>query len=274
MPLSQHELVNDAVDYLSKHLPKAPELAIVLGSGLGGLAERIESPVYIPYKDVPHFPISTAPGHVGRFVAGKLSGHYVLAMQGRFHYYEGYDMATIALPIRVIKALGCKAVILTNAAGGVNLSFKVGDFMLITDHINLMGANPLRGSNDDTIGPRFFDMSHVYAKDLQEKAKACANALSIDLKEGVYLGFMGPSYETPAEIKAFRLLGADAVGMSTVPEVIAASHCELPVLAMSLITNMAAGINEEVLSGDDVVATAQQKGELFQQLVMTIIDSM
>ena len=183
-------------------------------------------------------------------------------------------MSTIALPIQVLKALGCKALVLTNAAGGINLDFSVGDFMLINDHINLMGNNPLRGCNDETIGPRFFDMSHVYNINYQQIARECAKKLDIDLKEGVYLGFMGPSYETPAEIKAFRLFGADAVGMSTVPEVIAADHCGLPVLAMSLITNMAAGIKEETLSGDDVVQTAQQKGEVFEQLMISIVNAM
>ena len=266
--------IQQAVDYIHSKIHFTPDLAIILGSGLGGLADKIDAPIYIPYGDVPHFPVSTAPGHAGRFVAGTLSGKKVLAMQGRFHYYEGYDMSTIALPIQVLKALGCKALVLTNAAGGINLDFSVGDFMLINDHINLMGNNPLRGSNDETIGPRFFDMSHVYNTNYQQIARECAKKLDIDLKEGVYLGFMGPSYETPAEIKAFRLFGADAVGMSTVPEVIAAAHCGLPVLAMSLITNMAAGIKEETLSGDDVVQTAQQKGEVFEQLMISIVSAM
>lgn len=272
--MNQREKIDQAVAYLKSQLPSTPDLALVLGSGLGGLAEKIQDPIVIPYSKVPNFPVSTAPGHAGQFVAGKLGNKLVLAMQGRFHYYEGYDMSTIALPVEVIKALGCKALVLTNAAGGVNLDFEVGDFMLIKDHINLMGANPLRGANDETIGPRFFDMSHVYDVTFQQVARDCAKKLNIDLKEGVYLGFMGPSYETPAEIRAFRLLGADAVGMSTVPEVIAASHCSLPVLAISLITNMAAGIKEEVLSGDDVVETAKQKGILFEQLITSIIETM
>ena len=272
--MTQREKIDTAVAYLQSKLGFTPDLAIVLGSGLGGLANKITDPIMIPYGEVPNFPISTAPGHAGQFVAGKIGDKHVLAMQGRFHYYEGYDMSTIALPIEVLKTLGCKALVLTNAAGGVNLDFKVGDFMLINDHINLMGANPLRGKNDETIGPRFFDMSHVYDKKFQQIARDCAKKLDIDLKEGVYLGFMGPSYETPAEIRAFRILGADAVGMSTVPEVIAASHCQLPVLAISLITNMAAGIKEEVLSGDDVVETAKAKGVLFERLIISIIESL
>lgn len=163
MSTNLSQAVSEAAEYLRAHLPARPDLALVLGSGLGGLADRIENPVYIPYGQIPHFPVSTAPGHAGRFVFGRLSGRMVLCMQGRFHYYEGHDMAAIALPVRVLKALGCRALVLTNAAGGVNWDFSVGDFMLITDHINFMGANPLRGENDDTIGPRFCDMTHVYA---------------------------------------------------------------------------------------------------------------
>ena len=272
--MNRKNQIQDAVEFIHSKIQFTPDLAIVLGSGLGGLADKIHEPIYIPYADVPHFPVSTAPGHAGRFVAGKLGNKKVLAMQGRFHYYEGYDMSTIALPVQVLKALGTQALVLTNAAGGINLDFTVGDFMLIKDHINLMGNNPLRGRNDETIGPRFFDMSHVYDKDFQQIARDCAKALDIDLKEGVYVGFMGPSYETPAEINAFRLLGGDAVGMSTVPEVIAAAHCGLPVLAMSLITNMAAGIKDETLSGDDVVETARQKGEVFERLVISIVNAM
>ncbi|MGN0974977.1 MAG: purine-nucleoside phosphorylase, partial [Gemmiger sp.] len=222
--------VSEAASYLRSRLPELPQIALVLGSGLGGLADRLEQPVFIPYGQVPHFPVSTAPGHAGRFAAGRLEGKPVLCMQGRFHYYEGYDMADIALPVRVLRALGCRAMILTNAAGGVNWDFSVGDFMLISDHINFMGANPLRGANDDAVGPRFCDMTQVYSAELQTLARKIAAQQGIDLREGVYLGYMGPSFETPAEIRAFRVLGADAVGMSTVPEAIAAAHCGLPVL--------------------------------------------
>ena len=216
--------VDTAVAYLRQHLPFTPDLALVLGSGLGGLADEIENAVTIPYRDVPGFPVSTALGHAGQFVAGQLGGKNVLCMQGRFHYYEGHEMSAIALPVRVFKALGCRALVLTNAAGGVNWDFNVGDFMLITDHINFMGANPLRGANDDSIGPRFCDMTQVYAPDLQSLALRVAKEQNLVLQKGVYLGYMGPSFETPAEIRAFRTLGADAVGMSTVPEAIADSH--------------------------------------------------
>lgn len=269
--MTTSETIRAAAEYLQQNLPAAPELALVLGSGLGGLADQIQNPVQIPYREVPGFPISTAPGHAGRFVAGQLAGRQVLCMQGRFHYYEGHEMSAIALPIRVIKALGCRALILTNAAGGVNWDFSVGDFMLITDHINFMGANPLRGTNDDAIGPRFCDMTHVYTPALQEKARAVAARQKITLQAGVYLGYMGPSFETPAEIRAFRTLGADAVGMSTVPEAIAASHCGLPVLGMSLITNMAAGMAGKRLDGEEVIQIANQRGPVFQQLITGIV---
>ena len=263
--------VDTAAAYLRAHLPFTPDLALVLGSGLGGLAGQIEQPAVIPYRDVPGFPLSTAPGHAGQFVAGVLGGKKVLCMQGRFHYYEGHDMSAIALPVRVFKALGCRALILTNAAGGVNWDFSVGDFMLITDHINFMGANPLRGENEEAIGPRFCDMSRVYDAGLQEIARQVAARQGLSLQEGVYLGYMGPSYETPAEIRAFRTLGADAVGMSTVPEAIAAAHCGLPVLAMSLITNMAAGMTGKRLSGEEVIEIANQRGPVFQKLVAEIV---
>lgn len=266
--------VSEAAEYLRARLPARPDLALVLGSGLGGLADRIEDPVYIPYGQIPRFPVSTAPGHAGRFVFGRLSGRMVLCMQGRFHYYEGHDMAAIALPVRVLKALGCRALVLTNAAGGVNWDFSVGDFMLITDHINFMGANPLRGENDDAIGPRFCDMTHVYTPEFQQTARQVAAQQGITLREGVYLGYMGPSFETPAEIRAFRTLGADAVGMSTVPEAIAASHCGLPVLGVSLITNMAAGMAGKRLSGDEVIEIANQRGPVFQDFIRTVVGAL
>ena len=266
--------VSEAAEYLRARLPARPDLALVLGSGLGGLADRIEAPVYIPYGQIPHFPVSTAPGHAGRFVFGRPSGRMVLCMQGRFHYYEGHDMAAIALPVRVLKALGCRALVLTNAAGGVNWDFSVGAVSLITDHINFMGSNPLRGENDDAIGPRFCDMTHVYTPEFQQTARQVAAQQGITLREGVYLGYMGPSFETPAEIRAFRTLGADAVGMSTVPEAIAASHCGLPVLGVSLITNMAAGMAGKRLSGDEVIEIANQRGPVFQDFIRTVVGAL
>lgn len=271
MPNEITRQVQAATAYLRSRLPFVPELALVLGSGLGALAEELEQAVRIPYEDIPSFPLSTAPGHAGQFVAGVLHGKKVLCMQGRFHYYEGHEMSAIALPVRVIKALGCRALVLTNAAGGVNRDFTVGDFMLITDHINFMGANPLRGANADDIGPRFCDMTHVYTPELQDTARKVAAEQGVSLQQGVYLGYMGPSFETPAEIRAFRILGADAVGMSTVPEAIAASHCGLPVLGLSLITNMAAGMAGKRLSGQDVLEIAAARGPVFRHLVAGIV---
>ena len=266
--------VSEAAEYLRARLPARPDLALVLGSGLGGLADRIEDPVYIPYGQIPHFPVSTAPGHAGRFVFGRLSGRMVLCMQGRFHYYEGHDMAAIALPVRVLKALGCRALVLTNAAGGVNWDFSVGDFMLITDHINFMGANPLRGENDDAIGPRFCDMTHVYTPEFQQTARQVAAQQGITLREGVYLGYMGPSFETPAEIRAVRALGGDAVGMSTAPEVIVAGHCGMEVLGITLLSNMAAGILDQPLTEEEVLRAGETAREKFSALIRACLRKM
>ena len=266
--------VDTAAAYLRAHLPFTPDLALVLGSGLGGLAGQIEQPAVIPYRDVPGFPQSIAPGHAGQFVAGVLGGKKVLCMQGRFHYYEGHDMSAIALPVRVFKALGCRALILTNAAGGVNWDFNVGDFMLITDHINFMGANPLRGQNDDSIGPRFCDMTHVYTPELQQVALRVAAARNLVLQKGVYLGYMGPSFETPAEIRAFRTLGADAVGMSTVPEAMVCNYLGIKVLAVSCITNMATGIQTVKHSHQRVLEIANAAGERMCRWLGEVIQKM
>lgn len=248
-----------------------PEIGLILGSGLGGLADELENPVMIDYADIPDFPKSTAPGHKGRLALGTLSGKKLVCMQGRFHYYEGWDMADIALPIRTMKRLGIRSLIVTNAAGGINPDFEAGDLMLIADHINFMGANPLRGVNDDTVGPRFPDMSHTYSEPMRASARKAAQRLGITLREGVYLACSGPSYETPAEIRAFRALGADAVGMSTVPEVITAAHCGLPVLGISLISNMAAGLSSHPLSGEEVIEMGKRKAEQLKKLVSEIL---
>ncbi len=248
-----------------------PEIGLILGSGLGGLADELENRVVIDYADIPDFPKSTAPGHKGRMALGELSGKKLICMQGRFHYYEGWDMEDIALPVRTMKRLGIRSLIVTNAAGGVNPGFEAGDLMLIADHINLMGVNPLRGANDDTVGPRFPDMSHAYPESMRALARKAAQRIGIPLREGVYLACSGPSYETPAEIRAFRTLGADAVGMSTVPEVIAAVHCGLPVLGISLISNMAAGISPNPLSGEEVIEMGKRKAEQLKKLVSEIL---
>lgn len=262
--------VMQAADALRAAIGFEPKVGVVLGSGLGGLADAVERPVYLPYAGLPGFAASTAPGHAGRFVAGELAGRPVLCMQGRLHFYEGHPMQAIAFPVRVMKAAGIENLILTNAAGGVNAGFSVGDLMLIEDHINFMGQNPLTGPNDEAIGPRFCDMSTAYTPELRALALGVAAKQGVKLQRGVYLGYMGPSYETPAEIRAFRLLGADAVGMSTVPEVIAAAHCGMRVLAVSLITNLAAGMAGK-LSGDEVIETANRKAAVLQRLITGVI---
>ncbi|MGX7204812.1 purine-nucleoside phosphorylase [Enterococcus pingfangensis] len=239
---------------------------LILGSGLGEIAEEIENPVVIPYNEIPHFPVSTVIGHAGQLVYGRLAGRNVLAMQGRFHYYEGNPMKTVTYPVRVMAALGIHSIVVTNAAGGVNENFQPGNLMLITDHINFMGTNPLIGPNDEKMGPRFPDMSTAYTKDYQEKARAVADKLAIDLQEGVYLGMSGPTYETPAEIKMARIIGADAVGMSTVPEVIVAAHSGMKVLGISCITNLAAGMQAN-LNHTEVVETTERVKEDFKKLI-------
>lgn len=234
-----------------------PDTALVLGSGLGFFAETsLELAGNLNYADLPDFPRSTAPGHAGRFVWGRLGPRKVVCMQGRFHYYEGYSLAQIALPIRLMAAAGAQTLFLTNAAGGIRRDFQAGDLMLLMDHINLLGDNPLRGPNDDRLGPRFPDMSQVYDPELRKLARRVAVQNDLLLREGVYLATSGPSFETPAEIRAFRILGADAVGMSTVPEAITARHLGMRVAAVSCITNLAAGLSQEPISHEDVEDTA------------------
>ncbi|MCL2447012.1 MAG: purine-nucleoside phosphorylase [Oscillospiraceae bacterium] len=261
----------NAVDYIKHISPEPVNIAIILGSGLGGLADKLENAVSIPYGDIPGFVSSTAPGHNGRLVIGSLGGKRVLCMQGRLHLYEGYPFSAITFPLRVFKLLGVQTLIVTNAAGGINTGYSVGDFMLITDHINLMGGNPMIGKNDDDFGLRFFDMGTAYTPALCQLALQCATALNLHLHQGVYIGVTGPSYETPAEIRAFRAWGADAVGMSTVPEVIAARHSGMDVLGLSLITNMAAGVLDEVLGHDEVMEIGQLKAKDMQRLVGEVI---
>lgn len=239
---------------------------LILGSGLGELAEEIENPVVIPYNEIPHFPVSTVVGHAGQLVYGNLAGKKVLAMQGRFHFYEGNPMETVTYPVRIMAALGVHSLFVTNAAGGVNESFQPGNLMLITDHINFMGTNPLIGPNDEEMGPRFPDMSAAYTPEYQEKAREVAHQLAIDLQAGVYMGFTGPTYETPAEIRMARTFGADAVGMSTVPEVIVAAHSGMKVLGVSCITNLAAGMQAN-LNHAEVVETTERVKEDFKRLI-------
>lgn len=244
-----------------------PKVLLILGSGLGALADAVEDPIAVPYDQVPHMKRSTAPDHAGQFVFGRLAGTDVAVMQGRLHTYEGWSYADVSFPVRVVRLLGARALLVTNAAGAVNTSFSAGDIMLITDHIKFFGASPLQGPNLDELGPRFPDMSRVYTPALQDVARQCAASLGIPLRQGVYMFFPGPQYETPAEVRAARLLGTDAVGMSTVPEAITAAHCGLDVLGFTLCTNMAAGVLDQPLSGEEVIAAGQAAGPRFSALV-------
>lgn len=270
------ERINTAAGYVAEKLGgRKPAVGIVLGSGLGKLADSISSPITIPYKDIPGFPVSTAIGHKGNFIAGELGGKFVIAMQGRFHYYEGYPMELVTLPIRVMKVLGIGCLFVSNAAGGVNFNFSVGDLMIIRDHINLL-PNPLVGKNLDEFGPRFPDMTRPYDPKLIAKAEEIAAGLGIEVKKGVYIAGTGPSYETPSEYRYFRMIGADAVGMSTIPEVIVARHSDIPVFGMSVITNEAHDdyADDYVNDGDDVVAAANAAADRMCSIFTELIASL
>jgi len=253
---------------------RRPEVGIVLGSGLGSLAEAIQNPVVIPYRFIPGFPVSTAIGHKGNYIVGTLGGKTVIAMQGRIHYYEGYGMENVVLPIRVMIRLGIQYLLVSNAAGGINFSLRLGDLMIIRDHINLL-PNPLIGPNMDTLGPRFPDMTRPYDPGLVKLAVRLAGEMGIDVRQGVYLGDTGPSYETPAEYKFYRTIGADAVGMSTVPEVIVARHAGIPVFGMSVITNEAHDNFEEdyVNDGEEVIKAARAASEKMTALFGRLIEN-
>ncbi|WP_301358511.1 purine-nucleoside phosphorylase [Enterococcus spodopteracolus] len=261
-----NEMLQETTAFIKSKGVGTIDFGMILGSGLGELAEEIEEAIVIPYDKIPFFPTSTVVGHAGQLVYGTLSGKKVLAMQGRFHFYEGHSIQTVTYPVRVMAALGAHSVVVTNACGGVNESFAPGDLMLITDHINFTGQNPLIGPNDEEMGPRFPDMSEAYTKAYREMAKAAATSLDVELKEGVYMGYSGPTYETPAEIRMSRVMGADAVGMSTVPEVIVAAHSGLKVLGISCITNLAAGMQAN-LNHEEVVETTERVKQTFKSLI-------
>ncbi|MCE5342408.1 MAG: purine-nucleoside phosphorylase [Eubacteriales bacterium] len=250
------------------------EIAVVLGSGLGDYADALENAKYIDYHDIPYFPVSTVPGHKGRWHTGTLHGKRVCMMQGRFHAYEGYDLNDVTLPVRVMQKLGVKTFVVTNAAGGVNLAFNAGDLMLITDFINLSGKNPLTGPNLDAFGPRFPDMSRAMDRDLIKQTLATAAKLGIPLQQGVYAWLNGPTFETPAEIRMTRTLGADAVGMSTVPEIIVARHGGMRVLGVSCITNMAAGVVDQPLNHEEVMEMGNRVKDTFRKLLDGVIETM
>ena len=258
-------------DYIKNNTKYCPKIAIILGSGLGDLVNFVEEKEEIKYEDIPNFPVSTVEGHAGKLVFGKINGVEALLMQGRFHFYEGYSMKEVTYPIYVMKQLGIEKLIVTNASGGINETFEPGTLMIINDFINFMGTNPLIGKNDERFGVRFPDMSEAYSLELIEKAKKVADSLKIAYKEGVYMACTGPNYETAAEIRAFKTLGADAVGMSTVPETIVANYLELKVLGISCITNMATGIQKFKHSHDRVVETAKKASENFCNLVSNIV---
>ncbi|AUO08335.1 purine nucleoside phosphorylase [Paenibacillus jamilae] len=274
MSTANQATIQEAADYIRAKSGITPEIGLILGSGLGILADLIQDGVSIPYQDIPHFPVSTVEGHEGELLLGTIEGRAVVMMKGRFHMYEGYGPQLTAFPVRVMKQLGIQSLLVTNAAGGVNTSYKAGDLMVISDHLNLTGQNPLIGPNDAALGVRFPDMSEAYSRRLREIAKQTATQQGFSLQEGVYAGLLGPNYETPAEIVMLRTLGADAVGMSTVSEVIVARHAGIEVLGFSCITNMAAGILDQPLSHGEVMETAEKVREQFLKLVLAIIPQM
>lgn len=261
----------ESAEYILNKIDFRPEIAVVLGSCLGSLAEDIRNPIIIDYKDIPYFLNTTVESHAGKLILGELSGKKVVCMSGRFHYYEGYDFEELVTPIRLFKLLGVETAILTNAAGAVNRNYKPGDIMIIEDHVKLMGASPLRGTNLEEFGPRFFDMSTIYSKKLRDIAKDSAKEIGIKIKEGIYFFWMGPQFETPAEIRVIRALGGDVVGMSTVTETITAAHCGIKVLGLSLISNMAAGVLDQPVTTQEVDKVAQNTAENFKLLLKKII---
>lgn len=260
-----------AKEFISSKTTHKPTIGLILGSGLGSLAEEITESIIIPYRDIPYFAKSDAIGHANELVIGKLNEKVVVAMKGRFHYYEGYSLDDVSFPVRVMKELGVTNLIITNSCGAINTNFAPGDLMLITDHINLVGTNPLIGKNNDDLGPRFPDLSNVYDRNLRQLVKSLAEQEQIPLQEGVYAWWSGPTYETPAEIRMIRTLGGDAVGMSTVPEATVATHAGLKVIGISCLTNMACGILDQPLCHDEVIEVANMVKSKFTLLIQSII---
>lgn len=265
------EYFKKSADYVKSIVPYTPEYAIVLGSCLGPFADTIEDPIVIDYKDIPNFLVSTVASHAGKLIFGTVAGKKVVCMSGRFHTYEGYDFEQLVIPVRLFKLLGVKATILTNAAGAVNESYRPGDIMIVKDHIKLSGHSPLRGKNIEEFGPRFFDISDMYTKKLRELAWKCAEGIDLTVHEGNYYFFTGPQFETPAEIRAVRILGADAVGMSTVTEALTAAHCGMPLMCLSVMTNMAAGVLDRPLTNEEVDETAKTIATRFSAYVTKIM---
>ena len=272
--MSLYERIMEAVHFIKKNDPRVPQVGVVLGSGLGEFADSVAEPSPVAYADIPHFKSVSVAGHAGRLVMGRIGPVSVAVLQGRIHYYEGHDIGDVVFPVRVLAALGIRSLLLTNAAGGINPEWRPGDLMVIRDHINLMGINPLRGANDERLGPRFPDMSAVYDPSFQDIIAAALGEIGRPARRGVYLALSGPSYETPAEIRMLAALGADAVGMSTVPEAISARHMGLRVAGISCITNLAAGISAQPLSHQKVTETAERVKNDFIRLLNRVIPRM
>jgi purine-nucleoside phosphorylase len=270
-PETHYERAEHAARFIRARAGEDVRVALVLGSGLGAFADELEGAQAIPYAEIPGFARPTVEGHAGRLVVGRVGGSVVAAMQGRFHFYEGYTLEEVTFPVRVLGLLGAKSLVLTNAAGGLNNAYEQGALVLISDHLNLMGTNPLLGKNDERFGPRFPDMTEVYDREYQEAAIAEAREMGLELRRGIYAGLSGPSYETPAEIRMLRLLGADAVGMSTVPEAIVARQMGVRVLGFSCITNMAAGVLDKPINHEEVIETGERVRETFAELLRRVI---
>ena len=266
------ERINGCAAFLEQKIKEKPKIAVVLGSGLGGFADSVDNAISVEYRDIPGFPVSTVEGHRGRFIFGKIGETSVAVMQGRIHFYEGYSMEDVVLPIRVLRALGAERLVLTNAAGGIGNGLSPGDLMLLTDHIAAFVSSPLLGPNEPVLGPRFPDLSEVYSTALQERARQAAMETGIPLKSGVYLQTTGPQYETPAEVRMYKALGADAVGMSTAVEAICARHMGMEVCGISCITNLAAGLSKAPLSHEEVQETADRVGAQFQKLLRRLLE--
>lgn len=266
-----YDYFKKSAGYIKSKIDFDLDIALILGSALGSLSSEIENPIVIDYEDIPNFLVSTVKSHAGKLIIGQLNGKNTICMSGRFHYYEGYDFEELVIPIRVFHLLGVKTVILTNAAGGINKSFVPGDIMIIEDHLKLTGASPLRGENIEEFGHRFYDVSHMYTRELRDIAKKAASKIDLDIKEGVYIYTTGPQFETPAEIRVYRGFGADAVGMSTVTEALTAAHCGMKVLGLSLISNMAAGVLNQPITGEEVDIVGAKTADRFKRLIREII---
>ena len=271
-PVFDFEYYKRSADYIKKQIGDfVPEIGIILGTGLGGVADLIEAECIIPYEDIPNFLVSRAPGHVGKLIVGEFEGRRVICMQGRFHSYDGYHFEELSIPVRVMKLLGIKMIIISNASGAVNTEYRPGDLMVMKDHIKLMGSSPMRGPNIPEFGDRFFDTTYIYTPELRKIALQVGEESKLTVHEGVYFFYAGPQFETPAEIRAERILGADVTGMSSVPEALAAAQCKIPCLGLSLVANMAAGVLAQPLSGEDVEETAKMVAPLlldyFKELI-------